>query len=103
MESSLVRLSNLSRVGEDSGVVKAERLEMREADKRLVTLDGRNEREGELDQLGELDALDIEIGRVDLRSRANERDTRAWQTEAHRERRLRREEVAARQGSQLTL
>lgn len=47
-------------IGESSCVMQTKSLEMRKAEERLLTLHRWGEGEGELDQFGELDALEVD-------------------------------------------
>lgn len=88
-------LRNVAIIRKDRGVIEAEGLEMREADESIVTLDGGDEREGELDELGQLDAFEVDRRVVCEWQRPDEDDARSGHAEALSERCLRREEVTA--------
>jgi hypothetical protein len=59
---SLLRLRDLTSVGQQRGVVQSERLEVRESSERFLSFDGGCEGEGELGELGEHDALEVHAG-----------------------------------------
>lgn len=61
-ESVLLRLRDVAGVGELRSVLKLERLQVREADERVLALDVWNEGIGKLDELGEHDTLKFEAG-----------------------------------------
>lgn len=58
----LLRLRDLASVGELTGVVKSESLQMRESSERLLSFDGGSEREGEFNELGKHDAFQLDSG-----------------------------------------
>ena len=80
-------------------MVETESLEMGKADEGFVTFQHRDERERILKQLGELDALEVDGSLRSERNRAEENDARVRHAHAASERRLRRQEIAAKDAS----
>lgn len=90
-----MRSRYVASVGKSRGVIETESLEMGKADERFVTFQNRDERECILEQLGELDALEVDGSLRSERNRAEENDARVRHAHATSERRLRGKEIAA--------